>query len=96
MEFGEIAADRAEGAILAHSVKHAGGVFKKGRVLTAADVATLTDAGIARVFAARLGADDVPEDAAAAAVARLIAARGPPPRRLSPDAQIFMPRLAGW
>lgn len=76
MEFGEIAADRAEGAILAHSVKHAGGVFKKGRVLTAADVATLTDAGIARVFAARLGADDVPEDAAAAAVARLIGGEG--------------------
>ena len=62
MEFGEIPVDRAEGAILAHTVKHAGCVFKKGRVLSAEDVAAIAAAGIGKVFAARLGPDDVPED----------------------------------
>ena len=32
MRFGEIAVDDAQGAILAHSVKHAGGVFKKAEI----------------------------------------------------------------
>ena len=34
MKFGEIPTAEAEGAILAHSVKHRSGMFKKGRVLT--------------------------------------------------------------
>ena len=74
MQFGEIAVDRAEGAILAHSVTVGGGVFKKGRVLGAADVAALQAAGVTRVHAARLGPDDVPEDEAAAAVSQVIGA----------------------
>lgn len=76
MIFGEMALADAGGAILAHSVKHEGGVFKKGRRLTAEDIATLKAAGVATVFAAKLSSDDVPEDEAAAAVARIIGAEG--------------------
>ncbi|MDP9137711.1 MAG: 4-diphosphocytidyl-2C-methyl-D-erythritol kinase, partial [Pseudomonadota bacterium] len=70
MKFGEIETRSAAGAILAHSVRHAGGVFKKGRVLSAADIEALTASGTRRVFAARLEAGDLPEDEAAAEVAR--------------------------
>ena len=73
MKFETVALVQAEGAILAHSLPLPGASFKKGRKLTAADVAALQAAGATEVMAARLGADDVPEDAAAARVARGIA-----------------------
>ncbi len=76
MFFGELPVEQAEGAILAHSVKHADGIFKKGRMLSAEDVAALTESGITSVFAAKLSPDDVPEDQAAAAIARIIGAAG--------------------
>jgi molybdenum cofactor cytidylyltransferase len=76
MIFGELPLRDAEGAILAHSVKHGGGMFKKGRTLTADDIAILKASGVSSVFAARLGADDVPEDEAAAAVAKCVGAEG--------------------
>jgi molybdenum cofactor cytidylyltransferase len=76
MRFGEITVDEAQGAVLGHSVRHAGGVFKKGRVLSAEDVATLKRTGIAMVFAAVLAPDDVTEDEAALAVANAIAGDG--------------------
>jgi molybdenum cofactor cytidylyltransferase len=76
MQFGEIATKDAVGAILAHSVKHAGGVFKKGRVLSAADLAALAGSGVATVFAARLSPDDVGEDEAAAAIAKVVGGPG--------------------
>lgn len=76
MTFGELPLDEAEGAILAHSVKHQGGMFKKGRVLTAEDIAVLGAAGVKAVYAAKLARDDVPEDEAAAAVAGAIGGGG--------------------
>lgn len=76
MIFGVLPVAEAGGAILAHSVRHESGLFKKGRVLTVEDVALLTAAGVATVFAAKLGVDDVPEDQAAAAVAQVIAGTG--------------------
>ena len=76
MIFGELPLAEAEGAILAHSVKHDGGMFKKGRTLTADDIGLLISSGVTQVFAAKLAADDVPEDAAAAAVAKLVGAEG--------------------
>ena len=75
MDFGRIATGDAAGAILAHGVRTGAGAFKKGRVLSAADVAALTEAGAETVVAARLGAGDVPEDQAALRIAR--AAAGP-------------------
>ena len=76
MRFGEIAVDEAQGAVLSHSVKHTGGVFKKGRVLSAEDVAALKQSGIAMVFAAILAPDDVAEDVAARRIATAIAGEG--------------------
>lgn len=76
MIFGEMPLSEGEGAILAHSVRHQAGMFKKGRTLTGDDIALLKDSGIATVFAAKLGADDVPEDEASAAVAKLVGANG--------------------
>jgi molybdenum cofactor cytidylyltransferase len=76
MFFGELPLADAEGAILAHSVKHGAGMFKKGRTLTADDIALLRASGVAQVFAAKLGPDDVPEDEAAAAVAKLVGSQG--------------------
>src|SRR4029077_8483744 len=68
MIFAEMALAEAEGALLAHSVKLRGGAFKKGRPLSAADIAALVAAGQTSVMAVRLEADDVPEDEAARAV----------------------------
>jgi molybdenum cofactor cytidylyltransferase len=76
MDFGEISLAEAEGAILAHSVKHRTGVFKKGRLLSAADLALIRESGVSTVFGARLGPDDIPEDEAALSVANAIAGGG--------------------
>lgn len=76
MQFGPLPLDQAEGAILAHSVRHGRVVFKKGRVLSAADVETLREAGVVTVIAARLSPDDVAEDAAAARIAAAVAGPG--------------------
>ena len=72
MEFAEIPTAKAEGTVLAHSVGHAKGVFKKGRMLSAFDIEILAGSGISRIFAARLGVDDVAEDEAAQAIAARI------------------------
>ncbi len=75
MKFGDIEIGQAEGAILAHGIQAAGIRFKKGRVLTAADVDVLRRAGVERVMAARLEPGDLDEDMAAARVAEAL--RGP-------------------
>jgi molybdenum cofactor cytidylyltransferase len=67
--FGETPLDQAEGAILAHSLRRDAINFKKGRVLSAEDVARLATAGVQRVVAARLEPGDVHEDEAAGALA---------------------------
>jgi molybdenum cofactor cytidylyltransferase len=62
--FGETPLDQAEAAILAHSLRRGAINFKKGRVLSAEDVARLAAAGVERVVAARLEPGDVHEDEA--------------------------------
>lgn len=69
MIFGPTPLAQAEGAILAHSVSVGGARMKKGRSLSADDVAALAKAGVAEVIAARLEPDDVAEDTAANAIA---------------------------
>ena len=76
MIFGDTPLGEAEGAILAHSVKLGPVRFKKGRVLSADDLAALEKAGVTGVVAARLEAGDVHEDAAAGAVAAAIMGKG--------------------
>ena len=73
MIFGQIPVANAEGLILAHSVRLAGGAFKKGRVLSSEDVLALQAGGVAEVSGARLEADDMGEDAAALALAKALA-----------------------
>ena len=73
MKFGSIPIADAEGAILAHSLATTTGVVKKGRALSADEVAALRAAGFSTVSAARLDAGDVAEDAAARRVAEALA-----------------------
>ena len=68
MNFGAVRLDEAEGAVLAHSVALDKGRLKKGRVLTAEDVAKLHDSGLSEVVVARLGPGDIGEDEAAKAI----------------------------
>jgi molybdenum cofactor cytidylyltransferase len=76
MKFGAVAVEECAGAILAHGMRIADGVLKKGRVLSAEDAAALRDAGYADVVVARLEADDVAEDVAAGALATALAGEG--------------------
>ncbi|MEE8499441.1 MAG: molybdopterin-binding protein, partial [Kiloniellales bacterium] len=76
MIFGDTPLAEAEGAILAHSVRLGPVSFKKGRVLSAEDVAALKKAGVTGVVAARLAAGDVHEDQAAGAIAAAILGPG--------------------
>lgn len=75
MKFATFPLADAEGAILAHSIATPKGTLKKGRVLSADDIARLEAAGRTEIVAAKLEAGDVGEDEAAARIAR--AAAGP-------------------
>lgn len=86
MIFAALPLDEAEGAILAHSLAVGEGQdarrMKKGRILSAEDIAALRAVGLDTVVAARLESGDVAEDAAAERLARaaagtLLEARGP-------------------
>jgi molybdenum cofactor cytidylyltransferase len=76
MKFGRVGLDVAKGAILGHSLSAGKKRYKKGDRLTASDLEILRAAGINEIFAARFDPDDVPEDQAAAAVAKSIAGDG--------------------
>jgi molybdenum cofactor cytidylyltransferase len=82
VRFGPIPLGEAEGAVLAHSIGLPSGKLKKGRALTADDIAALGAAGQETVIAARLDPGDVAEDAAAA---RIAAALAPDPAALGLD-----------
>lgn len=69
MEFGPIALQDAEGAILAHSVPLPEGRLRKGHVLDRAALTALAAAGYGQVTVARLAAGDMAEDAAATRLA---------------------------
>lgn len=69
MKFGSIPVEKAEGMVLAHSVRVGDRTFKKGRVLSVEDLKALTNEGVSTVYAAQLEADDVPENDAAARIA---------------------------
>jgi molybdenum cofactor cytidylyltransferase len=73
MRFGPIPLAEAQGAIAAHSIRHASGVVKKGTRLTPEVVARLAAEGVGTVVAAQLEPGDVHEDAAARAVAEMLA-----------------------
>jgi molybdenum cofactor cytidylyltransferase len=74
--FASVVTEAALGDILAHSLTIAGARWAKGRVLDAADLATALAAGVDRLTVARLSAEDIGEDAAAAALAAALAGPG--------------------
>jgi len=73
VRFGPVAVADAEGMILAHSVRHAGGVLRKGTRLGSAALDVLREAGVASVVAADLEPGDVHEDEAARRLAEAAA-----------------------
>lgn len=73
MKFGPIPLGQAEGAILAHSTRLRGRVLKKGRILSADDIARLATAGHTSVIGAILDLKDVPEDMAATRISEALA-----------------------
>lgn len=78
MKFGPVPLDDALGHILGHNIADLGGsrMLRKGRALTAADVAQLRALGRHSVYVAMLDADDVGEDAAARTIARAVMGAG--------------------
>ena len=77
MQFGRSSVTGAAGAILAHGVRQGEISFRKGRVLSAADIALLQESGINEVTIARLESGDVGEDEAASRIAKAAAAATP-------------------
>jgi molybdenum cofactor cytidylyltransferase len=73
MRFGAIAVRDAVGAVLAHTLRARDRVLKKGRVLSAGDVAALAEAGHAEIVCARLEPGELAEDAAATRIATALA-----------------------
>ncbi len=76
MKFGSLPLKDALGAVLAHSTATPSGLLKKGRALSAADIAALQDTGLTHAVVAQLGPDDVAEDRAAQRIATALAGRG--------------------
>ncbi|HEY4124508.1 MAG TPA: molybdopterin-binding/glycosyltransferase family 2 protein [Rhizomicrobium sp.] len=71
MQFGSIPIAEAEGAVLAHSRRVGGRLFRKGRMLTADDIAALKESGTVEIVAAKLEQGDVAENEAASRIAAL-------------------------
>jgi molybdenum cofactor cytidylyltransferase len=74
MIFGDLPIADCAGAILVHTQRFEGEAFKKGRRLSAEDVARLQAAGFARLTVARLEPEDIAEDRAAADLAAALVA----------------------
>ncbi len=70
MIFSQMDVAEAEGAIAAHTLRLSGSTVKKGSVLSPDDIASLVEAGIKFISAARLEQNDLDENAAAVAVAQ--------------------------
>jgi molybdenum cofactor cytidylyltransferase len=73
MTFGTIAVRDAVGAVLAHTLRAGDRVLKKGRVLSASDVDALAAGGHTTIVCARIGPDELAEDAAALRIATALA-----------------------
>jgi molybdenum cofactor cytidylyltransferase len=77
VKFGPVEVSKAQGAVLAHSVRVDGARLRKGLILTDAHVLALHNSGHAQVTVARLDADDIDENTAAG---QLAAALVPDPK----------------
>lgn len=75
MKFGEVPVGEAEGAILVHSLRVGKTALKKGRILSAADLAEIAG-GFEKITVVRLEPGDVREDPAASRIASAAAGAG--------------------
>lgn len=76
MQFGTVPIAEAEGAVLAHSHRVEGRLFRKGRILTAEDVAALKANGVSNIVVVVLEPTDVEEDQAASRIAAVCTGKG--------------------
>lgn len=76
MKFGPVPLAKAEGTILAHSLRVGGTLLRKGTCLGPQDIARLGDAGVSHVTSATLETGDLPEDEAARRIACRLEGRG--------------------
>ncbi len=76
MKFGPVSPREAIGGTAVHSIRKGSLVLKKGTVIGEAEARALDEAGVAQVAVARLEAGDVPEDQAAAEIAKAVAGEG--------------------
>lgn len=76
MIFADLPVEDCAGAVLAHALRGGGVSFKKGRILSAADIEVIKQSGRRTVTVARLETDDVGEDAAAATLGALLGTEG--------------------
>jgi molybdenum cofactor cytidylyltransferase len=76
MKFGAVAPKEAVGATAVHTIRQGPLVLKKGTLIGPGEVAALEAAGIKDIVVARLEADDVSEDVAAAEIAKAVAGQG--------------------
>ena len=76
MKFGAVAPKAAIGATAVHTIREGALVLKKGTRIGPVEAAALEAAGITDIVVARLEADDVSEDVAAAEIAQAIAGDG--------------------
>lgn len=76
MQFGEVPVGSAEGALLVHSLRLGKTALKKGRILSATDIADIAAAGIGEITVVRLEPGDVREDPAADRIAAAAAGAG--------------------
>jgi molybdenum cofactor cytidylyltransferase len=73
MKFGRVPVHMAEGALLGHAVGSGSTRLQKGRILSAADIASLQAADVETVLVARLESGDVAENEAALTLAQAMA-----------------------
>ncbi len=85
MKFASFPIDDAKGVVLAHTLDTGAATFKKGRVLSAADVAAIKAGGRREVIGARLEPGDVDEDTAAALIAAYRAVDFPAGLKMAAD-----------
>ena len=76
MKFARVPPEEAAGALLAHTLRVDGAIFRKGRSLTWDDAQALRLAGVGRVTVVRLSGGDLDENSAAALLAVPLAGAG--------------------
>src|ERR1700756_1160111 len=76
MKFGAVAPKEAVGATAVHTIRQGPLVLKKGTLIGPGELTALEAAGIKDIVVARLEADDVSEDVAAAEIAKAVAGQG--------------------